>query len=78
MMKKNHRRLISTLLIALMLDSQLTTSAWAENMMTVDVMDRGGNHKKHGGGATLPRRIMRTGRKKTQIKMTRNSSLKKW
>lgn len=51
-MKKKHRRLISTLLIALMLDSQLTTSAWAENMMTVDVMDRGGNHKKHGGGNT--------------------------
>lgn len=52
MMKKNHRRLISTLLIALMLGSQLTTAAWAENMVTVDAAGGGGSHKKEAGYAT--------------------------
>lgn len=51
-MKKNHRRLISTLMIALMLGSQLTTAAWAENMATVDVAGGGGNHRKEAGYAT--------------------------
>lgn len=52
MMKKNHKRLISALLIALMLDSQLTTAAWAENMVIVDAAGGGGNHRKETGYAT--------------------------
>lgn len=52
MMKKNHKRLISALLIAIMLDSQLTTAAWAENMVIVDAAGGGGNHRKETEYAT--------------------------